>query len=310
MMRHLRTMRLLFAALTATSVPIAHLATTPAAVVTVAVASAGSVAAIAAPDVAYAGYTLDGSDDRIDIGTWGGFGSQINDADGWSVMCWANIPSQTSVATLMGSFTTGAQGVVGSFNQSFIFDVQTTWTTDYASSANHVLFDFGDKNDNGVLWHQGAGITVAGTGRHHYALTAIATGGGSGAAGVNSSATIVWYTDGTPLTSWTKPFSDGLGTMVNFSNTLAIGAERKNGGTWFDWTNGTFSGCRVYLVALTAQEITDIYKGNGRDNVTRGLHRSWPLQGVCRETLTGDTCTPQNGPTLTTVNELSGTRRR
>lgn len=258
---------------------------------------------------AHAGYTLDGTDDRIDIGTIGGFGSQENDSDGWSVMCWLNIPSQTSVASIMMNFTTGAQGTVGSFNQSFMFNVQTGWTTDFASDANHVLFDVGDKNDNGILWHQELGITVAGTGIHHYALTGVMTGGGSGASNANSGASMHFYVDGSDIGSgWTKPFSDGTGTLANFSNTLAIGAERKNGGTWFDWTNGTFAECRTYLRAVSAAEIKDIYILQGRDTITPD--RRWPLQGSCIEHMKNDTCTPQNGPTLTTVNEMQGTRRR
>jgi hypothetical protein len=257
---------------------------------------------------AHAGYTLDGADDRIDIGTVGSFGSTMNDADGWSVMCWLNIPSQTSVASIMMNFTTGAQGAAGSFDQEFMFNIQTTWTTDFTSDANHVLVSTGDKNNFGIGWHQELGFTVAGTGLHHYALTAI-TNGASGANN-NSGAPVVWYADGGANNTWTKAFSDGMGTLVNFSNTLAIGAERKNGGTWFDWTAGTFADCRAYSVALTAQEVTDIYKMRGRDSVSRGLLRRWPLQAACIETVKNDTCTPQNGPTVTTVNELYGVRRR
>lgn len=304
-MRHLRLALGLLATL---ALPAARVAapvlTSP--TVTAAAASAAVATVVVVPEVALAGYTLDGANDRIDIGTIGGFGSQMKDADGWSLMCWLST-SQTSVATIMMSFTTGAQGAVNTANQSIWFSL-AGYTSDIANDQDHVLINFGDFTDTGVLWHQelGAGTVSNGVLNHH-AVTVIANGVGGGS---NSSKSIIWYQNGVARTTWTKPFSDGLGTLSNFANTLAIGAERKNGGTWFDWTEGTFADCRVYTVALTAAEINDIYILRGRDTVVRSLTKRWPLQGACLETRSNDTCTPQNGPTLTTVNELYGTRRR
>jgi len=266
----------------------------------------GLIVALLAPVPAHAGYALDGGNDRVDIGTMGSFGSSIKASAGWTMMCWVKT-SQTSVSTIMASFTTGAQGAVSAANQSIWFSL-AGYTSDIANNADHVLINFGDYTDTGVLWHQelGAG-TVSDNVLHHHAVSVVADGSGAGS---NASKAIVWYQDGVAKTTWTKPYSDGLGTVANFANTLAIGAERKNGGTWFNWTDGTFADCRLYLANLSAQEIYDIYALRGRDSVTRGLHRRWPLQSACIETVKNDTCTPQNGPALTTVNEMYGVRRR
>lgn len=302
MMQRLR----LFIALSIALLP-AGVRTCGGALPTVAVAAATAFVSVV-PDVAIAGVVLDGVDDRVDIGTLGGFGSQMKDSDGWSLMCWVKT-SQTSVATIMASFTTGAQGAVNSANQSIWFSL-AGYTTDIASNTDHVLINFGDFTDTGVLWHQelGAG-TVSNNVLNHHAVTVIADG--ASGAGTNSSKPIVWYQNGVARTSWTKPFSDGLGSLANFANTLAIGAERKNGGTWFDWTAGTFEDCRVYTVALSAEEVQAIYFSRGRDSVSRGLLRRWPLvNSDCREMIAGTACVPQNGPTWTSVYELAGTRRR
>ncbi len=248
------------------------------------------------------GYTLDGSNDRIDTGTQGSLGSSLKASSGWSMSCWVKT-SQTSVGTIMNSFTTGAQGAPGAGNQSIWWSL-AGYTSDIANNANHGLINFGDYSDTGILWHQEfpGGINVQDNVRHNHIISITSVTG--------AGASMTWYVDGVAYTNWTKPYSDTLGTISNFTNTLAIGAERKNGGTWFDWTAGTFDDCRVYLVALTAQEVADIVILNGRDSVYRGLHRRWPLQGACIETIKNDTCTPQNGPVLTTVNELDGVRRR
>lgn len=310
MMRNVRALRLLLAGLVASSAPLATPIVHAIPVVASAVAPVSAVAlSVVVSDVAHAGYQLDGTDDRIDIGTMGALGSSIKQAAGWSLMCWVKT-SQTSVSSMIGNFTTGAEGAPGgTANQSLMFNIQTGWTSDFASDANHVLLDMGDQNDNGLLFHQElSGITIGDNVRHHHAVTVIATG--NVGANNNSGATLVWYADGVATTLGTHQFQDGLDQVHDFTSTLAIGAEKKNGGTYFDWTAGTFSDCRVYLVALTAVEINDIVKMNGRDSVSRGLIRRWPLQGACREVIRGDTCTPQNGPTLTTVNELYGVRRR
>lgn len=264
-------------------------------------ATAIAVATVLAPDVAVAGYTLDATDDRIEIGTLGSLGSSLKASTGWSMSC--NVKtSQTSVGCIMASFTTGAQGAPGTANQS-IWWCLAGYTSDIANDANHGLINFGDYSDTGILWHQEfTGISVQDNVRHNHTISVTSVTGGA--------ATMVWYVDGVAFNTWTKPYSDTLGTIANFTNTLAIGPERKNGGTWFNWIAGTFDDCRVYLVALTAQEVSDIVRFQGRDSVTRGLHRRWPLQGGCREVVKGDTCTPQNGPVLTTVNELDGVRRR
>ena len=250
---------------------------------------------------ANAGYTFDATNDRIDIGTMGSFGSSLKQSAGWTMSC--NVKtSQTSVGCIMGSFTTGAQGAPGAGNQS-IWWCFAGYTTDIANDANHVLINFGDYSDTGMLWHQEmpGGINISDNVRHNHTITVTAVTGGTAA--------MVWYVDGVAYTAWTKPYSDTLGTISNFTNTLAISPERKNGGTWFNWQEGTKDDCRLYLRALTAQEVGDIVKLKGRDTVP-GIHRRWPLQGGCIETVRGDTCTPQNGPVLTTVNELDGVRRR
>lgn len=263
-------------------------------------------ALLLAASPAHAGYTLDGTDDRIDIGTMGAFGGQLNDADGYSLSCWVST-TQASLASVIGTMTSGAQGTSPN-NQEFQFGIQEGWTTDFASDANHVLLDFGDRNNNGPLYHKELGFTIQNTGLHHYLLTAILDG--ANGAGTNAGKAVHLYADGVDNTGWTEQFTLGTLALTNYVNTLAIGAERKNGGIWFNWTAGVFAGCRAYTVALTSQEDTDIFLMRGRDSVTRGLVRSWPLQGACVETMKGDTCTPQNGPTLTTVQELYGTRRR
>lgn len=260
----------------------------------------GLIAALCVATPAHAGYTLDATDDRIEIGTMGSFGSSLKQSAGWTMSC--NLKtSQTSVACIMASFTTGAQGAPGAGNQS-IWWCLAGYTSDIATNANHGLINFGDYSDTGILWHQEfTGIDVNDNVRHNHTISVTAVTG--------AGADMRWYVDGTLFNTWTKPFSDTLGTISNFTNTLAIGPERKNGGTWFNWTAGTFDDCRLYLRALTAQEVSDLVKLNGRDTIP-GIHRRWPLQGACVETVKNDTCTPQNGPTLTTVNELDGVRRR
>lgn len=267
--------------------------------------------ALAVSSTAHAGAVLDGSNDRIDIGTVGNFGSSIKAAAGWSLMCWLKT-SQTSVSSVLINFTQGAQGVTGAaHDQAIMWSVQTKWTTDFASNANSVLLDMGDENDEGLLWwHTLTGITIGDGVLHHHAITVIATG--NLGANNNSGATITSYQDGTAsAVGWTKPFSDGLGTVGDFSNSVAIGAELKNGGTWFDWTAGTFVDCRVYTVALTANEINEIYQGKGSDSVTHSLLRRWPLiDSGCSEYMAGTKCVPQNGPTWAASYELNGIRRR
>lgn len=271
----------------------------PAIATTATVAASVAVSTLSS-DVALAGYTLDATNDRIEIGTMGSFGSSLKQSAGWSMSC--NLKtSQTSVACIMASFTTGAQGAPGAGNQS-IWWCLAGYTSDIANNANHGLINFGDYSDTGILWHQEfTGIDVNDNVRHNHTITVTAVTG--------AGATMIWYVDGTAFNTWTKPFSDTLGTISNFTNTLAIGPERKNGGTWFNWTDGTFDDCRLYLRALTAQEVSDVVKLRGRDSVP-SLHRRWPLQGACVETMKGDTCNPVNGPVLTTVNELDGVRRR
>lgn len=267
------------------------------------------IASVAYGPPAHAGAVLDGSNDRVDIGTMGSLGSSIKGSAGWSLMCWVKT-SQTSVSSMIGNFTQGYEGAVGAANQSLMYDIQTKWTTDFASNANSTLLDMGDENDNGLLWwHTLTGITIGDGAIHHHAITVIATG--NDGANNNSGATLTSYQDGVASgVAWTKPYSDGLGTVRNFAVSLAIGAEGKNGGTFFDWTAGTFADCRVYLRALSAAEISDIYKLNGRDTVYANLERRWPLQGACVERQKNDTCTLTNGPTLSTVHELAGIRRR
>lgn len=259
---------------------------------------------------AHAGAVLDGSNDRLDIGTVGTFGSSIKAAAGFSLMCWVKT-SQTSVSSMLMNFTTGAEGAAGAGNQALMYNIQTGWTTDFSNDANHILFDMGDENDEGLLWHKElTGITIGDNVLHHHAITVIATG--NAGANNNSGATLTSYQDGAASgVSWTKPFSDGLGTVRDFVNTLAIGAERKNGGTWFDWTAGTFVDCRAYLAALTANEINEIYQGKGSDSVTHALLRRWPLiDSGCSEYMAGSPCVPQNGPTWAAAYELNGIRRR
>jgi hypothetical protein len=256
---------------------------------------------------AHAGAVLDGTDDRIDVGTLSTFGSSVKASSGWTLMCGLKT-TRITVQALLAAFTTGAEGVVGSFSQSIFFHL-SGYTTDFANDQDHVLLDAGDVNDAGWLWHQEvAANSVSNDVLNRHIATVIATG--NSGANNNSGATIVWYVNNTAYTSWTKPFSDGLGTVTNYGSTLAIGAERKNGGSWFNWAQGTFADCRVYTRALTANEVNEINLLNGRDSITNGLLRRWPLQGFCQETQTGDTCTPQNGPTFTTTNELDGVRRR
>lgn len=258
---------------------------------------------------AHAGYTLDGSNDRIDIGTVAGFGSQIRDSDGWSIGCWVSTTLATQ-NTVMMAMTTGAQGASPN-NQEFQFGLQETWaSTDFGSSANSLLWDFGDKNNNGPLYRTTAGITLQNTGVHHHMLTVAGATGSPSGSSTNGSVTAHWYVDNVDRSTWTKDFILGTDAMADYVNTLAIGAERKNGGTWFNWNAGVYYDCRAYDIALTAPEVNDIFVLGGRDTIKHNLLRRWPLQGSCIETMKNDTCTPQNGPTLTTVQELYGVRRR
>ncbi len=77
----------------------------------------------------------------------------MKDSDGWSLMCWQKT-SQTSVTSPLMNFSTGAEGTTGNGNQSLWFMTQAGYTSDYVNNVDHVLINFGDGADAGLLWHQ------------------------------------------------------------------------------------------------------------------------------------------------------------
>jgi hypothetical protein len=269
------------------------------------------LALLLAATTAHAGAVLTStSSHRIDVGPVGGFGSQINDSDGWSLSCWVSTTLATQ-STIMFAQTTGAQGVSPN-SQEFQWGLQETWGgTDFASLADSLLWDFGDRNNNGPLYRTTAGITIRNTGIHHHLLTVSGATGSPSGSSTNGSIPAVWYVDNVARSTWTKEFILGTAAMLDWVNTVAIGAERKNGGTWFNFNDGTYVECRAYTRALSANEVNEIYMGRGWDAVTSGLLRRWPLQhSGCSEYIAGSPCVPQNGPTWTTSYEMNGIRRR
>jgi hypothetical protein len=268
------------------------------------------VAQACAPLPAFAGADLDGSNDRISIGTCGTWGADLEDADGWSVTGWLTT-SQTTVCSLLGTFSDQVMGE-GDFQTIWMFG-NAGYSSDYTNSANSVLLCVdGSSDDAGFVWRQTINSPDWNDGNlHHHALTAVMTG--------NNSATysIVWYVDGQAFSSWTKPWNDAVSDLNSWNKDMAIGAGAKfNAGNpsvpnWFDHCDGTYADWRMYTRALSAAEVTELYRSRGRDAVTTGLFRRWSLQtSDCHELMAGATCTAVNGPTFSTAYELDGVRRR
>lgn len=251
---------------------------------------------------AQAGAVLDGSNDRIDVGTCGDMGSSFKAASGWSFTGWLKT-TQTSVCALLATFSDGADGA----DQTSLWMFGNAgYTSDYVNSANGVLIGVDGTNDDGFVWHQVINSPDWNDGAlHHHALTVIMNGGAG-------TYTIVWYVDGQSFTGWTKPWDLQTSTITDWTNTKSIGAGAKSpGNVWFDHCAGTFIDWRMYKKALTANEVNELYLGRGRDAVTGSLFRRWPLQDSgCSEFMVGTPCTAQNGPTWSTAYELDGIRRR
>lgn len=249
---------------------------------------------------------------RWDIGTQGTFGTSasLKSAIGWTLMGWVST-SQQSVFSMSCNHSAGAE----SNSQSLWFMLNAGYTTDYVNLANSVLINFGDSTDTGLLWIQtinSPDFNDGGT--YHHAVTVIATGT---AAGSNSSATIVWYVNGIPFTSWTKKFSDGLNNLaVAWPNQVSIGAHLKSGGGQFDYSTGDYEDFRIYQRALSADEVLQIHRLKGRDTIRRNLLSRYSFFNDGRNTgPNGTVATATNdgtlgNPTILTTKFCSGVRRK
>lgn len=242
---------------------------------------------------------------RIDVGTLRSLGSLIKQAAGWTFMGWV-ATTQQSVFSMLGNFSTGAEGIPGAGNQSLWWMLNAGYTTDYTNDATSVLLNFGDFSDTGKLRIHTISSPDFNDGNiYHHAITFF---------GNAATATWVWYINGVAFTFGTSApdmkFDDALGSVTDFTNALAIGAHRKNGGVWFDHSTGGYEGFRVYNRALTAAEVNEIYKLKGRDNI-RGVYESWPLWTDYKSLVAGGTAgTAVNSPTFGATRYTAGFKKK
>jgi hypothetical protein len=260
---------------------------------------------------AHAGAVLDGSNDRVDLGTMGVTGGQMEDADGWSISLWLKT-TQVSCGGLFAYSQNSA--TADGQNQWFMFPCGHNGAS-LVNNDDHVVIDMGDCGDTGWLWQKELANTSVNDGNlHHIVLTVIGVS-------VAASRVVNLYIDGAlDAGAWTKTFDDAYGVcggnpFTDFTSTVPFGARKITTGCpgaceYFDFLAGTFADYRFYTRALSAAEVTELYVQRGRDSVTDDLLRRWDLQINCREPLANATCTEQNGPTYSTAYELSGVRRR
>ena len=274
-----------------------------------------AIAVIASVSTAHAGAVLDGSNDRVDLGTMGGAGDQMEDSDGWTVSLWLKT-TQTSCGGLFAYSQNSATG--DGQNQWFMFPCGHNGSS-LANNDDHAVVDMGDCGDTGWLYQAELTNTSVNDGNlHHIVLTVI------GPDTPVSSRAVKLYVDGVvdvDTGGWTKTFDDEYtascsgNPFTNFTSTVPFGARKITTGCpgacqYFDWLAGTFVDYRFYTRAISAAEVTEIYRAAGRDSVTNGLLRRWDLQTDCRESTANASCTAQNGPTWSTAYELNGVRRR
>lgn len=205
---------------------------------------------------------------RWNIGKLGRFGSQWKASPGFTLMAWIKM-ADTTVTPILGNFSTGAQGATGAANQFFWWMLNTTWTSDYANLANHVIVQFSDTNDSGFFFGH-KGITISTGTWYHHVLTVDIHGTGSPVTPAHS---VKWYVNGVlDATAWTETFGEvAVAGLFDYVNDLYIGAHRKNAGAIVDYSTYDGEDFRVYQRALTAGEVLTIYKLRGRDTVRNGL---------------------------------------
>jgi hypothetical protein len=251
---------------------------------------------------AHAGAVLDGSNDRIDVGTCGDMGSSLKASSGWTFTGWLKT-TQTSVCALLATFSDGADGA----DQTSLWMFGNAgYTSDYVNSDGRVMLSVDGTDDTGFVWYQNISSPDWNDGNlHHHALAVLQNG-------AIGSYSIIWYVDGQAFNSWTKPWNAATTTITDWTNTKSLGAGAKSpGNVWFDHCAGTFIDWRMYKKQLTAVEVNELYRNPGTDALTANLYRRWPLQdSSCNETVAGTACTAQNGPTWSTAYELNGQRSR
>jgi hypothetical protein len=176
-------------------------------------------------------------------------------------------------------FTVGYQGPTGASNvQSFwIFTNGTYSGVDFAPDNNHVVWDFGDHNDNGYLGHKEITTPDFDNGSpFHHCLTATMSGTGGPPSPVG---VITWYINGADTGgSWTEPFGQTeFGNDSNFANPLYVGCVAKSGGALTDYSNYDIEGLGIWTRALTAAEVAAMYKQRGRWHPRGGLVSYYPF---------------------------------
>lgn len=260
------------------------------------------------------GLLTDGTDDRVDLGSLGDFGSTSISGSGFTLSCWVKlgVDSTDSAAALFPVFNHDS---VTTNAQSFWWLLNAGYTSGIVNSVGSVLINMGDNTDTGFLYHEvlyGASSGWNDQQWHHHAISIIAPLG---------TRQVAYYFDGElvigpTVTDWAnRPFNDAMnaGSFVNYtvSPGPALGARTLTSAvSWFDWTQGEWEDARIYKRVLSPNQIKEIFLQKGRDSIS-DYHRRWDFINSARDLSPNlAPATPANGPTFQQSANLLGLRRR
>ena len=241
----------------------------------------------------------------INLGTLGPLGSQMLSEAGKAYAFWIRTVDANNIIPLC--FNWFSYDPIGpAFS---LFMLNGTWTTDYAPLANSVV-TFCPTDNLSWAFHKDTGVNFNDEQYHHHVLTW--TGLTS-----NKPTVLDYYIDGIRTTTAWTDFSDGaVSGLTDYQQDVYMGCSQKTvANTLTDFASFRIADFRIYDRGLDANEIYQIYRLRGRDNVRRGLHSRYNFQTTPNNT--GYHGVPailsqDNGivPTFNNDSVLSGVRKK
>lgn len=277
-------------------------------------AAAASIAVGGTQIVAAAGKDFGG---YWDIGTLGGLGLDLKNTAGKAWGGWVR-PDETGIIPVLLTWF-GVSAMTNQFNAGLMLN--TRWkadNTDYGPQIGAVLVLVCGTNGLGwAYWVDVSGSVNINDGNYHFFYLTF-----SGLTSGKPTA-LTLYVDSFVFNvlSVGTDVSDSpalTGSVANFTKNVYIGCDGKTDlFTPIDMSSSGVEDLRIYMRALSSDEVNQIRKTKGRDMIRRGLLSRYPFWVDGKDLGTNQyTAVKHNNaggssnPTIESTKKLSGTRRK